>query len=99
MFYFRDDEGPEFSCIECSDDGWVVDEEGRGVLCECSKTIDLDDVELAREDGIEPPTRGFGDRCSTTELHSLDVALRERVELSYLVPQTSALTVELTQHD
>jgi hypothetical protein len=25
---------------------------------------------LAREEGFEPPARGFGDRCSTTELHS-----------------------------
>ena len=27
--------------------------------------------ELAKVEGIEPPTRGFGDRCSTTELHFL----------------------------
>lgn len=24
---------------------------------------------MAKVEGIEPPTRGFGDRCSTPELH------------------------------
>lgn len=32
-------------------------------------TTELRDDVLARVEGIEPPTRGFGDRCSTTELH------------------------------
>ena len=27
---------------------------------------------LARVEGIEPPARGFGDHCSTTELHPYD---------------------------
>lgn len=26
-------------------------------------------MRVALVEGIEPPTRGFGDRCSTTELH------------------------------
>jgi hypothetical protein len=36
---------------------------------------------LARVEGIEPPTRGFGDRCSTTELHRHFMVRDERVEL------------------
>ena len=37
---------------------------------------------LAGEAGIEPATRGFGDRRSTTELHPYEMVLAEGIEPS-----------------
>lgn len=49
---------------------------------------------MARVEGIEPPARGFGDRCSTSELHPHDppVSGGEMAEHTGIEPVISGVT-------